>query len=364
MRFGGENLRAVVTPIPSHPGALMLLAAPRADLDGDAVFLRRAMELVFIVAVAWTVVVATFMVRMLTRNQRRIAEVVRRVAGGDLTARVGALEASGDEARLIQNLDEMIERLSNLFSAQRVFIAHAAHELRSPLSALYGELALALRRSRNAEEYRAAIQEAFESTRQLKGLAEDLLAVARLGATPPPSIEPIDVSGALEEAQAIVKADGVAPDVRLEVSGRCGRALASHRDLVRLLRNLLENAVRHSPQGGSVHVSLGDDGHQVVIAVTDDGSGIAPEEQGKVFTPFYRGTTVPTGNGAESGLGLTIARGIARAYGGDVVLDSDGTTGARFRVTLPGAEEGAPALAADSRPADGDERARHDGLRG
>src|SRR6187551_2782278 len=188
-RFGGENLRAVVAEIPSHPGTVLLLAAPRADLDGDAVFLRRAMELVFIVAVAWTVGVATFMVRMLTRNQRRIAEVVRRVAAGDLAARVGALEASGDEARLIQNLDEMIERLSNLFSAQRVFIAHAAHELRSPLSALYGELALALRRSRNAEEYRAAIQEAFQSTRQLKGLAEDLLAVARLGTAAPPSAQ-------------------------------------------------------------------------------------------------------------------------------------------------------------------------------
>ena len=113
------------------------------------------MELVFIVAVAWTVGVATWMVRMLTRNQRRIAEVVRRVAAGDLSARVGALEASGDEARLVRDLDDMIERLSNLFSAQRVFIAHAAHELRSPLTALYGELALALRRSRDAEEYRA-----------------------------------------------------------------------------------------------------------------------------------------------------------------------------------------------------------------
>ena len=356
MRLGGEHLRAVVAGIPSHPGALLLLAAPRTDLDGDAVFLRRAMELVFIVAVAWTVGVATFMVRMLTRNQRRIAEVVRRVAGGDLSARVGALEASGDEARLIQNLDEMIERLSNLFSAQRVFIAHAAHELRSPLSALYGELALALRRSRDAEQYRRAIQEAFESTRQLKGLAEDLLAVARLGATPPPSVEPIDVRGALDEAQEIVTADGMAPDIRLQVTGQCRPALASHRDLVRLLRNLLENAVRHSPQGGCVRVSLADDGREVAIAVADEGSGIAPEDRGKIFTPFYRGTTVPTGNGAEAGLGLTIARGIARAYGGDVGLDNATTTGACFRVTLPGAADD-DARAAPLRPADRDQRA-------
>ena len=89
MRVGGEHLRGVLADIPSQPGARLLFAAPRADLDGDAVFLRRAMELVFVVAVAWTVGVATWMVRLLTRNQRRIAEVVRRVAAGDLSARVG-----------------------------------------------------------------------------------------------------------------------------------------------------------------------------------------------------------------------------------------------------------------------------------
>ena len=225
-----------------------------------------------------------------------------------------------------------------------MFIAHAAHELRSPLSALYGELALALRRSRDAEEYRRAIQEAYASTRQLKGLAEDLLAVARLGATPPPSVAPIDVRAALDEAHEIVAADGVAPEVRVQVSGDCRPALASHRDVVRLLRNLLENAVRHSPQGGHVRVSLADDGPDVVIAVADDGSGIAREEHSKIFTPFYRGTTVPTVSGAEAGLGLTIARGIARAYGGDVVLDTGAAAGACFRVTLPVASDDVPGV--------------------
>ena len=169
---------------------------------------------------------------------------------------------------------------------------------------------------------------------------------------------------ALDEAQAIVAADGVAPDVRLEIAGRCRPALASHRDLVRLLRNLLENAVRHSPPGGSVRVSLADVNREVEIAVADDGAGIAQEERGKIFTPFYRGTTVPTGNGAEAGLGLTIARGIARAYGGDVALDPDTTSGACFRISSGGEEEVQDTPPRDSGPANRDERAGHDGLRG
>jgi two-component system heavy metal sensor histidine kinase CusS len=350
---GGEHLRAVRVAIPKHPGASLLLAAPRTELDGDMVFLRRAMELVFIVAVAWTVAVASFMVRIFTRNQRRIAQVVRKVAAGDLSVRVGAVQTSGDEARLVRDLDEMIERLSNLFSAQRVFIAHAAHELRSPLTALYGELALALRRSRGADEYRRAIQEAFESTRQLKQLAEDLLTVARLGATPPPSVEPIDVRAALDEAQEIVTADGAAPGAPVQVAGRCRPALASHGDVVRLLRNLLENALRHSPQGGRVRVSLADEGDAVAITVADDGSGVPREERSQIFAPFYRGTTVPTVSGAEAGLGLTIARGIARAYGGDVVLDEAATAGACFRVTLPATDATPRQIARPDVPAAG-----------
>ena len=76
--------------------------------------------------------------------------------------------------------------------------------------------------------------------------------------------------------------------------------------------------------------------------MADDGSGIAREEHSKIFTPFYRGTTVPTVSGAEAGLGLTIARGIARAYGGDVVLDPGAAAGACFRVTLPVASDDVP----------------------
>ena len=318
------------------------------------------MELVFAVAVAWTVGVATWIVRRLTRNQRRIAEVVRRVAAGDLSARVGVARAgaaaasqaaAGDEVRLVTDIDDMIDRLSDLLSAQRVFIAHAAHELRSPLTALYGELALALRRSRDADEYRAAIREALDSTRQLKGLAEDLLAVARLGTAPPPSAEAIDVrhvGGGGEARRAAGRGADAASGSRS--AGERGRSLAGERDLVRLFRNLIENAVRHSPPDGAIvdrRSPMTTPGASTV-AIADQGPGIPEAERGRIFAPFYQGTTVPTASGAEVGLGLTIARGIARAYGGDVALDPEQSGGACFRVTLPAAPEGAAAAGNES----------------
>jgi two-component system heavy metal sensor histidine kinase CusS len=337
LRLERTTVRAVLSAIPNHPGTLLLMAAPRAAVDADAGFLRKAMGLVFAVAVAWTVVVAIFIARRLSRAHRHMARVVREVAAGNLRARVGDARASGDEAQLARDIDDMIERLGELLDAQRVFIAHAAHELRSPLTTLYGELALALRRARDAGEYRRAIETAFASTHELKDLADDLLAVARLGAAPPPATVQCDVGEALIEARRFVD-PVVGPDgVRIVMVGACGLVRATDRDLVRLLRNLLENAVRHSPVGGTVTCELGERGPLAVITIADEGPGVPVPAREKIFAPFYRGPELaaPRLHGAESGLGLTIARGIARAYGGEVVLDEGFHQGARFEITLP-----------------------------
>ncbi len=118
--------------------------------------------------------------------------------------------------------------------------------------------------------------------------------------------------------------------------------LAGERDLVRLFRNLIENAVRHSPPDGAIVISIADDdAGRVAVTIADEGPGVPEADRGRIFTPFYQGTTIPTASGAEVGLGLTIARGIARAYGGDVTLDPEQGGGACFRVVLPAAPEAA-----------------------
>jgi two-component system heavy metal sensor histidine kinase CusS len=335
---GHTRLRAVMSAVPNHPGTLLLMAAPRTEIDQDAVRLRRAMFLVFGVALAWTVVVAIVIAVRLSRAQRRMAAVVREVAAGNLQARVGPTSTSEDEAQLARDIDHMIERLAALLDAQRVFVAHAAHELRSPLTVLYGELALALRRARDAAEYRQTIEMALASTHELKDLAEDLLAVARLGASPPPPAEGCDVAAAVEEANRLVPLEEGPPGVRVAISGACGPARAGHRDLVRLFRNLLENALRHSPAGGTVRCELSQREGRSVVTITDEGPGVPASARGQIFAPFFRDggeSAIPRLHGAESGLGLTIARGIARGYGGDVVLDEGFEQGARFEVTLP-----------------------------
>ena len=178
----GQHLRGAVVQVLGR-NARLLVAASRNDLDGDEAFLRRAMLMVFGVAVAWTVLLAVGIATRMTRTHRSIVATTKRVASGDLTARIGQVGRSGDISALARNIDEMIERLAVLLGSQQQFIAHAAHELRSPLTMLLGELSHAARRSRTSEEYQRAIEQSLRSARKLKDLTEDLLSLARLGRT-------------------------------------------------------------------------------------------------------------------------------------------------------------------------------------
>jgi two-component system heavy metal sensor histidine kinase CusS len=331
----GEPLRGAVVNVPGRH-ARLLIAASRTDLDGDEAFLRRAMLMVFGVAVAWTVILAVGMATRMTRTHRSIVATAKRVANGDLTARIGPVGRTGEMAALARNIDEMIERLAVLLGSQQQFIAHAAHELRSPLTMLLGELSHASRRSRSPEEYQQAIDQSLRSARKLKDLTEDLLSLARLGADKGAATELVELRRVLDEA-----IEGVAADAKTAVivvdpapspvtlRGRTG-------DLIRMFRNLFENAARHAPSGSVVRVGVLAMPDAVTVDVRDEGPGVPEDERERVFEPFFRGAAVRAANQPGAGLGLTIARDIARLHGGDVVLaGASDSRGTRFVVRLP-----------------------------
>ncbi len=332
---GAEHLRGVHVDIPAHPGVTMLLAAPRSDLDGDARFLTRAMATVFALALLWTVLVAVVVVRRLTRGHQMIAGVARRVAAGDLDARIRMQGGDPEVVQLAQHIDTMIGRLGLLIGSQQRFIANAAHELRSPLTTLYGELSHALRRARDPSEYERVIHEALDATRRLRRLTEDLLAVARVGAADAAS-RPVDLRELGLEAAALVATEAEARAVRVVWEGPGRRVLGRGDDLVRLLRNLIENAVRHSPAGGRVTLRCEALGRRVALTVRDEGPGVAELDRTRIFEAFYRGASERATH-VGTGLGLTIAQEIARAHDGELRLLEGGPPGACFALELPAA---------------------------
>ncbi|HEX7670337.1 MAG TPA: HAMP domain-containing sensor histidine kinase [Polyangiaceae bacterium] len=336
LRFKREHLRGILVGIPGHPAKRVFLATSRDDLDGDEAFLLRAMLGAWFVAVMWAAAVAYWMGGRLTRDHQAIATVARSVARGDLSARAEVRSGDPEVSQLGRDINDMVEQLAELLGSHERFIAHAAHELRSPITAIYGELQQALRKERTAEGYRTAIETALATTRRLKLLADDLLKVARTKAERGSNAFPIRLESALEDAMSDVAE--LARGSAVKFSGTWSVAWCipdSNGDTRRLFRNLLENAVQNSPPGGTVSATVELEREAVRVVVSDEGEGVDASEREAIFEPFFRGRTVRKREG--SGLGLGIAREIARAHGGDVTIapSAPGERGARFLVHLP-----------------------------
>lgn len=335
--FRQSHLRGVLVAIPAHPGKVLFLATSRDDLDGDEMFLYRAMLVAFLVAVFWVGAVAYWMGGRLTVAHRAIAGVVERVTQGDLTARVRVQPSDPEVDRLGREINAMVARLDELLKSQQRFIAHAAHELRTPLAALYGELQQSRRKPRDAAAYEATIDTALDATRHLITLAEDLLTLAGARARAGSASARTPLGHAVADARALVAPLARERDVRIRIIGdQSSHVPDRNGDAARLLRNILENAIRHSPPGGDVQVLITlQSGGVLEVRVSDDGPGVAEADRDDIFEPFFRARAAGASDGA--GLGLGIAREIARSHGGDVTLDASTNGGGASFVVRFGA---------------------------
>jgi two-component system, OmpR family, sensor kinase len=330
--IGQTNVRAVLLPVPGRPGEQLLFGVSRDPLDSDAALLARVMTITFAGVVVWIVLMTWWVTTRMTREHEAIAEVARRVAAGDLSARVGGGVPHEDIARLGRDVNSMIEQLSALVASQQKFVSYAAHELRSPLTAAYGELSNALRKDRSASEYKEAIECALDATQHMKTLAEDLLVLARGSA---PIISGTRTSASLASVTRAALGQLArtleARDVSVEIEGDAVVDTWNERDLHRLVLNLLDNAVKHSPRGGVVRVTAATtDG--VELSVQDQGPGVPEADASRIFEPFFRGSREASEEG--SGLGLAIVRAIARAHDGEISLEPSAEPGCGARFTV------------------------------
>jgi two-component system OmpR family sensor kinase len=240
--------------------------------------------------------------------------------------------------RLVQLLNNMLDRLRSAFESQRRFTADASHELRSPLTVLRGELELALRKERDPEEYRRVLSTSLEEVMRLSKITGDLLALARSDAgcfalEKRSTDLGEQASRVVERLKAHAEDEGVTLD--LGVKGD-GTGFFDPDLIAQALWNLTSNAVKFCRPGDEAHVLVEGDGPDVRIVVSDTGPGLgdAPE---RVFERFYRGDRARTHTGkvAGTGLGLAITRAIIDAHGGRVHAANRAEGGARFTVVLP-----------------------------
>lgn len=330
--FDELRLRGVLVSIPGFPDRRLLVASSREDLDGDSRFVRKAMAVAVAVAVAWMVGATEWLVQRSMREHQRIAETLRRIASGEVDVRVSENVFDRDLRRVGSDVDAIAKKLADLVEYQRRFITHAAHELRSPLAALHGELQQSLRKERTAEEYRQSLALASRASGRLGHLADQLLELARAERTRTPP-ERVSIGRSFdvvsESLGPLANEKGVT--VHHEPVDVDVRAVGS--DVERILMNLLDNAIRHCPSGGAVYLEVEPRRDDLVrIRVRDDGPGVPVEDRLRIFEPFQR-SAVSRAEARGAGLGLAIARELARKHGGDIALEDRGY--GCFVITLP-----------------------------
>lgn len=327
------------------PGGRVVAAAPATGVAEGA----RAVGVALVVGVVVLGGVAGLACWTLVGLALRPVEALRRSAAavhpGQPAPTLPVPAVQDEIGRLAGTLDLMLRRLDRAAERQRRFVADAAHELRSPLAGARAELEVALRAG-DDEQWREVASDVLAEVLRLGRLVEDLLVLARvdaLGTEPGQQVKRVDLGDAVAAVIARAQAAGARVPVSLvrEVAaGRPPQAEVRPDALARCLRNLLDNAIRAAKT--RVTVTVRRRGNQALVLVHDDGPGVPPQARERVFERFARLDDARGRDEGGTGLGLPIARELARADGGDVELEPDGP-GATFRVSLPLADEPSPA---------------------
>lgn len=335
----GKPTVYVTLPIHDSSGktvAILQTGASREDIDDLlnllAIGLVVAAPVVIVMAVAGGYLFAG-------RVLQPVADITALAAStseSDLHARLN-LDLPDDElGRLAQTFDAMLARMEEAFNRQKQFTSDAAHELRTPLSLMRGELDLALVRQRSSAEYEALLHEFDTDLTRLTRLVETLLNLTRAdqrGLVADRGEFALDdvVLAIRDQYHATAAAAGITLAVEIEPM-----VVVLDQDLiVQVLVNLVDNALLHAPEGGTVVLGCRSTAGETALWVRDSGPGIAREHQERIFDRFYRVEGSRARRSGGAGLGLAIVKAIAEAHGGSVHLESTPGSGSTFTVRFP-----------------------------
>jgi signal transduction histidine kinase len=285
-----------------------------------------------LVALVLGLAFAWFLAGSLARPLQRLAATARRVEAGDLGARAEP-EGSTENREVAHAFNDMTGRLEQVLVAQREFVANASHQLRTPLTGL--RLRLEAASLKAGPELSGELDAAEREVERLARLLTALLTLAREGDRPP-ARQAVSVAEALERAAERWEERAEQGGHRLELDCRDpSHAGVSDEDLAIVLDNLIENALVYSPDGGAVTLECDRAGAEVTVAVSDEGPGLTPGEEERVFERFARGGS--GGGTPGTGLGLAIVDTLARRWGGSARIANRPAGGARAEIRLPAA---------------------------
>ncbi len=332
-------LRLISVPI-IYRGNLLYIVQVGTSMESIEDTLRRFLVLLTIavpIALAVSLAGGWFLAGRALRPVDAITLAAQRIAGGDLSQRLTMSRAPDEIGRLAATFNDMIGRLDASFRQIRQFTSDASHELRTPLTVMKGETELVLRRPRPVEDYQSVLESNLEEIDRMTHIVDELLFLSRadMGEVKMESL-PIALESLVEDIHRQATLLGQDRNVEV-VLGTIMPAVVQGDELRlrELLLNLVENAVKYSHTGGKVEIALVTDPPQARLSVTDQGIGISPQDQHRIFNRFFRTDEARAHTKKGTGLGLAICAWIAESHKGRVEVKSEPGQGATFTVILP-----------------------------
>jgi signal transduction histidine kinase len=333
-------------------GVLLQIARSTDNREVLLTPLRRTMVLAGSGAVALAALVSGFVAWRATRGVRQVAATARGIIStGDLSARVPAAARCDEVGDLVTQFNTLLERNSSLLRATREALDNVAHDVRTPLTRLRAGAEAALASSTDTVAAREALADCIEETDRIRKLLDTLLDISAaeagvLGLR----LEQVDVPELVHDVVDLYSM--IAEEMRIEVTASVPEALTIFADATRIrqvVANLVDNAIKYTPDGGKVIVSAHPAGERVCIVVQDTGPGIKPGDEERIWRRLYRADTSRSQRGL--GLGLSVVKAIVEAHEGTVSVRNDPRGGAIFTVELPAGARLRPAQEARALPA-------------
>jgi two-component system, OmpR family, heavy metal sensor histidine kinase CusS len=336
---GGQFLGVAARAVVGNSGRawVMQIGVDRTHDEALLSEYRKWLWLVLAFAVIVSPLIGHRIAKQGIRPVQEITKTVERTGSQNLKARIEPAGYPVEMAGLAHKFNAMLDRLEEAFGRLSRFSADLAHELRTPVNNIRGEAEVTLRKGRSLEEYREALGSCLEESGRLSELIESLLFLARAESPGTQVVrEPVQVIKELEAVreyyEPVAAEAGVALSVttRDEVEADLDRVL-----LQRAVANLVENAVAHTPAGGTVTLAAQTNDGLLSIDISDTGAGILPEHLPHVFDRFYRADSARSSRGGHMGLGLAIVHAIVELHGGSINISSERSRGTHVTLALP-----------------------------
>jgi heavy metal sensor kinase len=299
-----------------------------------------AFRKIFVVTMAslfiFAVIIGWFMARHALAGVETVTQTARHISEGSLNERVPVKKNQDEIDQLAITFNQMLDRIQKLVTGIREMSDNIAHDLKSPITRIRGLSEVSMTTGASEKDYENLAASTIEECDRLLDMINTMLVISKTeaGVNKLDAVE-MDIGAMVRDACNLFQAPAEDKGIRLscDADGHF-KIYGDHRLIQRMIANLLDNAIKYTPAGGRVDLTVHADEHDFVsLSVTDSGIGISDTDCTRIFERFYR--CDPSRSEAGIGLGLSFARAIARAHGGDITVTSEVGVGSTFTITLP-----------------------------